>query len=283
MFAWVTLLTQPSYLVGVKALHRSLQKSGTQWPLVVMVTSNVEQDVRDALVQDGCIVHPVEHLAPQAELTQHYALPQFGEVWNKLRIWGLTDYQRVVFLDADMLVLQNMDELFTLDFGDNTIAACHACRCNPRKLKSYPADWNPEHCHYTWQERGEQPPASLDLYLNGGFLVLEPDHAVLQMFEEKLAAINDLKKYPFAEQDFLNEVFSERWLPLPYIYNALKTLMFQHPKIWHQQEVKNIHYILEKPWKIDIEQSRQENDRYYPLDKLWWEIGGIKETDVGLK
>ena len=30
MFAWVTLLTQPDYLVGVKALHHSLKQSNSQ-------------------------------------------------------------------------------------------------------------------------------------------------------------------------------------------------------------------------------------------------------------
>lgn len=272
MFAWVTLLTQPEYLPGVHALYRSLQKSKTKWPLVVMVTPNVEQEARQALQLDHVVIHPVEKLAPDASLEHNYALAQFGEVWNKLRVWGLTDYKRVIFLDADMLVLGNMDDLFTLELGDNDIAACHACRCNPRRIESYPDHWNPENCHYTWQERGQQPPASLDYYLNGGFLMLEPDTTVLQQMVDKLAAIDDLKAYPFAEQDFLNEVFAERWLPLPYIYNALKTLAFQHPRLWQLDDIKNIHYILGKPWKIDIDKSRQENDPYYPIDKLWWDI-----------
>ena len=138
MYAWVTLLTQPDYFIGVKALHRSLKRSETAWPLIVMVTDAIDIETREDLQALGCVIHPVEPLMPNAELEQHYASAQFGEVWSKLRAWELTGCERVVFLDADMLVLRNMDELFTLDLGDHTLAACHACRCNPNKIASYP-------------------------------------------------------------------------------------------------------------------------------------------------
>lgn len=274
MFAWVTLLTQPNYFTGVKALHYSLKHSGTQWPLIVMVTDAIDLNLREELQALGCVIHPVEPLMPDAGLEQHYASAQFGEVWSKLRAWELTGCERVVFLDADMLVLRNMDELFTLDLGDHALAACHACRCNPNGIKSYPASWQPENCHYTWQERGEAAPATLDRYLNGGFLVLKPDQAVFAWLQQKVAAIDDLRRYPFSEQDLLNEVFENRWLPLPWIYNALKTLPFQHPALWREAEVKNLHYILAKPWQRDLNQPESERDRYYALDKLWWERGG---------
>ena len=271
MYAWVTLLTQPDYLVGVKALHRSLKQSNTRWPLVVMATEAIPQADRAALQAEGCVVQQVDPIYPNRELEQHYASAQFGEVWTKLRAWQLTAYERVVFLDADMLVLRNMDELFTLDLGSNQLAACHACRCNPNQIASYPASWQPENCHYTWQDRNQPAPASLDNYLNGGFLVLKPDNAVYEQLADRIAAIEDLKAYPFSEQDLLNEAFAGRWQPLPYINNALKTLPFQHSRMWNAREVKNLHYILAKPWKRDLQQPESERDRYYALDKLWWE------------
>lgn len=271
MFAWVTLLTQPDYLIGVKALHHSLKQSATRWPLIVMTTEAISLSDCEDLQAEGCIIHHVEPLYPRDDLDQHYASAQFGEVWTKLRAWQLTEYERVVFLDADMLVLQNMDELFTLDLGDDLLAACHACRCNPNKIASYPASWQPEFCHYTWQERGEPAPANVDYYLNGGFLVLKPDNHLFEQLSERIAAIDDLSAYQFSEQDLLNEFFADRWKPLSYIYNALKTLPFQHSQLWQEDEVKNLHYILAKPWKRDLNQPEIERDRYYALDKLWWE------------
>lgn len=49
--------------------------------------------------------------------------------------------QRVVMLDSDMLVVDNMDELMTMPLEEDWIAAAHACTCNPQKLTHYPSDW----------------------------------------------------------------------------------------------------------------------------------------------
>lgn len=54
---------------------------------------------------------------------------------------GLSIRQRIVLLDSDMIVRRNMDELMDLELPSDWIASAHACACNPRKLKHYPADW----------------------------------------------------------------------------------------------------------------------------------------------
>lgn len=276
MNAWATLLTQPNYLSGVRALRASLRRSGTTSPLVVMVTRAIDADCRRVLEADGCLLRDVEPIRPDGGLPDSYANARFAEVWTKLAAWRLTEFERVVFLDADMLVTQNMDELFTLPLADGEIAACHACRCNPNQIASYPASWTPENCFYT-HCRGLEHTRSegADDYLNGGILVLRPDFGVFSELMAELAAVDDLARYPFAEQDFLNEHFQGRWQPLPYVYNALKTLPFQHPALWDLTDVKNIHYIIDKPWQKPLDPE----DRYYVLDRLWWDVA----YDLGLE
>jgi len=272
MQAWITLLTQPDYLTGVQTLHKSLRLSGSRYPLVVMVTENIEPAIAAQLKAEGCVIVAVSALNPQSDLAHHYASARFSEVWTKLRAWQLTDYQRLVFLDADMLVLQNMDELFDIELPINGIAACHACRCNPNNIATYPQSWVPENCFYSWQDRQQPAPEHLDAYLNAGFLVLTPDAEVFKQLERKIAAIDDLSRYQFSEQDLLNEFFDGRWKALSYIYNALKTLSVQHARSWNLAEVKNLHYILAKPWERDWQQPAAEDDRYYALDKLWLQM-----------
>jgi len=270
MKAWATLLTQPDYLIGVETLHKSLKKARSTYPLMVMVTENITAASRQALESAGCLLREVQPIHPDNQLQANYANARFSEVWTKLAIWGLSEFDRIVFLDADMLVLQNMDELFTLPLATGTIAACHACRCNPNKIASYPKSWTPENCFYSYSQGVDhmEHQDEVDNYLNGGLLVLEPDAAVFEDMRHQLATLDGLSRYLFAEQDFLNDYFNQRWQPLPYIYNALKTLPFQHPAMWDMAEVKNIHYIIDKPW----EKTLEPGCRYYPLNKLWWDI-----------
>ncbi len=270
MNAWVTLLTAPSYVVGVRTLRASLERAGTPYPLVVLVTDDIDAADRQLLQDDGCILRPVEPLRPASGLRDSYANARFAQVWTKLRAWQLTDYERVVVLDADMLVTQNMDELFSLELPAGQIAACHACRCNPNQIASYPASWTPQNCFYTHCRGLEHTsePDVVDNYLNGGFLVLDPDDAVFDAMVQRLAQVDDLSSYPFAEQDFLNEFYDGRWLPLPYVYNALKTLAFQHPSVWDLDDVKNIHYIIDKPWQAPLDEA----DRYFFVNRLWWAV-----------
>ncbi|MFG1172796.1 glycosyltransferase family 8 protein [Erwiniaceae bacterium CAU 1747] len=270
MMAWTTLLTQPGYLPGVRVLARSLQVSGSRYPMVVMVTENIDASVRKTLEDDGCLVREVAPVSPNPTLENRYANARFAEVWTKLAAWTLTGFERLAFLDADMLVTQNMDEVFDLPLAPGTIAACHACRCNPDRIPSYPSDWTPENCFYSWCQGVEhvEQPDKVDNYLNGGFLLLTPDRSVFDAMMTQLAALDDLSTFLFAEQDFLNQFYRDRWQPLPWIYNALKTLPHQHPDIWDEQKVKNIHFIIDKPW----DKKPEPGDKYYDLNCKWWQI-----------
>lgn len=75
--------------------------------------------------------------------------PRFYDCWSKLVPFSMTQYERIVQLDSDMLVLRNMDELMDLELdppamdgtGDRVFAASHACVCNALKKPHYPKDW----------------------------------------------------------------------------------------------------------------------------------------------
>lgn len=57
-----------------------------------------------------------------AEEGSKYAWMHYTECWNKLHMWRLEQYSKVVYLDADMIVLRNLDHLFKLE--DGFWAAC---------------------------------------------------------------------------------------------------------------------------------------------------------------
>lgn len=145
---WTTLLTNTAYLPGLLTLDYSLKRSKSAYPLIVLYTDGLPSEAHDALNRRGIQKRLVHYLLPEAG-NDYSNDPRFYDCWTKMAPFGLTEYERVVQLDSDMLVLRNMDELMDIELdppemegkGNRVFAASHACVCNPLKKKHYPADW----------------------------------------------------------------------------------------------------------------------------------------------
>ena len=117
---------------------------------------------------------------------------------------------------------------------------------------------------------------------NGGLQVVNPSKAVYDLISQRLASDTDVANYDFADQSLLSDVFWGRWVPIPYIYNALKTMAWQetHQTIWKDDQIKNIHYLLSpKPW------DETPGEEQYPTHKWWWEYNMerlAKEKKAGI-
>lgn len=84
--------------------------------------------------------------------------------------------------------------------------------------------------------------------LNGGVVLLTPSKETFAKIK-KLLAKPVVQTYKFPDQDFLAELFRGRWIALPWMYNALKSLRVAHPNIWRDEDARCVHYIMaEKPW-----------------------------------
>lgn len=82
--------------------------------------------------------------------------------------------------------------------------------------------------------------------MNGGLQVVNPSSAVYDLIVNYME--NNAINMDFADQSLLSDLFKGCWVPLPYTYNALKTLRWEgvHHQIWKDEEVKNVHYIFGK-------------------------------------
>ena len=111
-YAYVTTLCGgDAYLPGVEVLGRSLMASGTREARLAMVTPDVSTEARRRLQAQGWVlvdVDPIEN--PTPETGQLY--PRFAKTFTKLRAFGLAYPSKVVLLDADTVVLRNIDDLF---------------------------------------------------------------------------------------------------------------------------------------------------------------------------
>jgi hypothetical protein len=119
------------------------------------------------------------------------------------------------------------------------------------------------------QTTGADPAVGPLGFMNGGLQVVNPSKAVYDLILQHLEsdAVIDMD---FADQSLLSDLFRGCWVPLPYIYNALKTLRWEgvHAEIWRDEKVKNVHYILApKPWD---EMDAAGNNISEDPSHAWW-------------
>lgn len=102
--------------------------------------------------------------------------------------------------------------------------------------------------------------------------MVNPSQAIYDKIVEQLASESATSGYAFADQSLLGDIFYGRWVALPYIYNALKTLRWKgvHDSIWRDNSVKNVHYILSpKPWD-EWANGRIHGGESQDPSHVWW-------------
>ncbi|VEU22913.1 DEKNAAC104255 [Brettanomyces naardenensis] len=295
---WTTLITNAKYVPGVITLDYSLKKVGSNYPLVAMYTEQLDDESIRALTRRNIPIRKIHQLNP-VESPELSADPRFADCWSKLYIFKLVEFNRVVELDSDMVVRQNMDELMEIPLGKEiAFGSTPACVCNPFGLQHYPKDWIPSNCSFTdYHEKKKQTVDPEDDYFdckgpvaemglkkcNGGLIMIEPS---LENYNRILDALQDPQKtarYQFPDQELLADVFEDHWLCLSYVYNSLKSFTACHKDIWDLEKIKNIHYIITpKPWNV----KRGEYEDATGTFVHWWDVDDerrVGERERGIR
>lgn len=248
MHAFATLVTNADYAIGALALARSLRRTGTEAPLLVLASPATPG--LDALEAEGARIVEVAPLPVSVgfrdrhgRVAQHAAAPftkgtkpAFADPldnFQKLRLWQQDGYRRIVFLDADTVVVRGIDKLF-----------------------GYPEFAAAPNLYETLADMHR---------LNSGVFVAAPSPAT---FEAMLRVLDEPDRFwRRTDQTFLETYFTD-WHGLPYIYNCLQYVYFNLPELWHWPTIKVVHYQYEKPWQ----ETHPKRERLAPLIDLWWRL-----------
>ncbi|AMM86653.1 glycosyltransferase [Martelella sp. AD-3] len=247
-FAYVTLVTNADYAMGALALARSVFLTGSPADVVVLYTGGTPEESLKQLEDIGCRMIGVDHLPLSDAFNARHARrevhgnapftkgrkPDFHtplDNFCKLRLWQLVEYHAVVFIDADAIVLKNIDKLF---FYPEFSAA-------PNVYESL-ADFH---------------------RLNSGVFVARPDLATFDAMIEALDAPDAFWRR--TDQTFLQTFFPD-WHGLPVFMNMLQYVWFNMPELWNWSDIGVLHFQYEKPWEEDHPRAEQLK----PLIELWW-------------
>jgi alpha-N-acetylglucosamine transferase len=244
--AYVTLVTNADYAKGAVALIRSLKRTGTAADIVAMHTGGVPEGALTPVAALGARLMPVDLLPTSDAFNERHTRDRLhgaapftkGEKpafhtpldnFAKLRLWQMTEYEKVVFLDADTLVLRNIDRLFG------------------------------------WPEFSAAPNVYENLTdfrrMNSGVFVARPSEATLAAMLEKLD--RPAAFWRRTDQTFLESFFPD-WHGLPVFFNMLQYVWFNLPGLWDWKSIAVLHYQYEKPWE-----DHAKAERLRPLIDLW--------------
>ncbi|KAF5200430.1 UDP-glucuronate:xylan alpha-glucuronosyltransferase [Thalictrum thalictroides] len=107
--AYATVLhSSESYVCGAITLAQSIIKTGTKRDLIMLLDNSISQSKREALAAAGWKIRVIKRIRnPKAEKNSYNEYN-----YSKFRLWQLTDYDKIIFIDADIVVLRNLDILF---------------------------------------------------------------------------------------------------------------------------------------------------------------------------
>nr|QCQ29564.1 galactinol synthase [Camellia fraterna] len=263
------------YVKGVVGLAKGLRKVKSAYRLVVAILPDVPEEHREILRSQGCIVHEIEPIYPPENHVQ-FAMAYYVINYSKLRIWNFEEYSKMVYLDADIQVFENIDHLF--DMADGYFYAVMDCFCE--KTWSHSAQYSIGYCQQcpekvTWPaEMGSPPP----LYFNAGMFVYEPSRLT---YESLLQTLRITPPTPFAEQDFLNMFFQHKYKPIPPIYNLVLAMLWRHRENIELEKVKVVHYCAagSKPWRYTGKEVNMDREDIKMLVAKWWDVYNDESLD----
>ncbi len=228
-YTFATLLSSSSYISGVLVLYRSLKKYGnTKYPFLCVCSRNISEKDTNILKKEGISCKRLSKSAiegveiPNADNYSHWNF-----TFDKLLLWSLVEYDKIVFLDSDMIVLNNIDELF--------------------EKKAFSAVQAGYLQNNLW------------VRLNSGLIIIEPNNNICQQLLRQLPltiAQFTNKGRNVGDQDVIND-FVPDWpqkneLHLLEGYNLFFKYVTYYHRIFnfkYNHDIKVIHFIgNKKPW-----------------------------------
>lgn len=160
-YAYITISTSKGYLPGIMAMYLSLKKTGTAIPLYAMLPSELikeEKNLCTRLKENGINIIRYDNSVPiprqLIDNNESHGDSRFSHTFDKLLVFEQTQFDKIVYLDADIYILHNLDHLFLLPHMSAMIAG-----------KSYPGNED-------WTD------------LTSGIMTLVPEKGLVKKFKE---------------------------------------------------------------------------------------------------
>lgn len=269
-----TRITDPSqedlYFTAVRVLsyqllHQPSTRTKLSIPFVVFVTPHVSAEKRAILVNEGATVVTLDLLEPETNWVNP-GEERFIDQFTKIRLFDQTQYEQILYLDADMLLTRSLDAIW----DEPEAQQIFETRPGSRSWSNLgltvgtlpPCTYSIVGVSDTGGSEHTFPP-STNLEMNGGFMLLRPSTS---LFTYYVSILNTPHSFPsnLMEQALLNHAhrpdgrmpwksfepgkWNVNWPRLRDIEGGAATL---HDKFWDgRNEVWIERVLVEKWWRV---------------------------------
>ena len=128
-YAYMSLFSHNEYIYPLLALMCSWKQTQPKYPYYLLVTDNISEENKEIVQSIGYHIIEVDEWLPQSYKMMCAQVPSerkdfwgwhgaseedkgWRHTFTKFKAFSLTQFDKILLLDCDILILQNMDELF---------------------------------------------------------------------------------------------------------------------------------------------------------------------------
>ena len=229
---WLTVMVGDEYITPALTLGDSIRTFSCQQNMTAFISKSVSEETRNVLQSVGWDTRLVEEMDcnwmdvkvggdRNSGLLGRPSGHRIRGTHTRFHAWNYTEFSKIIYVDADYLLMTNIDELF--DIPDD-FAAVPCSR-----------------------------PGVLDPCFNAGLLVFRPDTRHYQEIMKLWWETTEKDTCP-NDQELLNDYYTDvgSWKALPFAYN-IRRFVFR--------PMNSFHFICcrpPKPWSAECRPSRKE-------------------------
>lgn len=274
-YIWCTLvMLGDNYACGAVTLATSIRNSNTKFPIWCMIDDSVSLECTeflkkyfDNVIKIPLISHPCRQLKSQKQNLIYGKWIQHS--FTKLNVLNsnLFPVDKVLFIDADTIFLENCDNLFNIDGNALTFSspwidpwcAVKGKSHNPYGVMNHGQKVNPDHIRAAFDN---------SVVGLGCVMLLIPDMQVYQVMIDILSQ-KSLYGKSNCISGFDEQLISETLLatggPIYHIHQKFACYAGKQKSWLCGEKPKILGWYNDKPW------NKLPNDTVWPDDDLWWD------------
>jgi alpha-N-acetylglucosamine transferase len=269
-YAYVTLVMKGNtYCIGAITMAYSLRMRGCKYDIICMVTKDVDDDGRKLLLTVFTHIIEVPYIEfltyKQEEKKESLSrLNTWIDVsYTKFHIFNMTNYEKIMFLDADMIIMENIDHIFKFQTP--------ALNVNSKSMKLVTERVTPSGT--IMKSSGLMSKLPLIISINAGSVLITPSKDHFKSIVELCRLLSPIKPFELplihsTAEEYILFIFFARYLQCditllgkeynnnPWTLSISYNINNIRPKI--------LHFALQKPWSLD---RFEYSDTY-----IWWAI-----------